>query len=85
MSCGNLEGRGVWGRMDTCVYVAEFLHCSPKTIVTLLIGNTPIQNKKFEVKKKELGILEDSGSMPPLWVRGLRPDYVAWGSLWLRQ
>ena len=23
-------GGGVWGRMDTCVYIAESLHCSPE-------------------------------------------------------
>ena len=28
--CGSLDGRGVWGRMDTCVYIAESLHCSPE-------------------------------------------------------
>ena len=32
MLCGNLDGRGVWGRMDTCVCVAEILHCPPETI-----------------------------------------------------
>ena len=40
----NLDGRGVWGRMDTCVCVAESLCCPPETITTLLIGFTPIQN-----------------------------------------
>ena len=25
----------------------EFLHYSPETIITLLIGHTPIQDKKF--------------------------------------
>ena len=36
--------KGVWGRMDTCVRMAESLHCSPETTTTLLIGYTPIQN-----------------------------------------
>ena len=35
-----------WGRMDTCIYMAESLHCSPETVTTLLIGYSPIQNKK---------------------------------------
>ena len=30
--CGSLDGRGVWGRMDTYTGMAEFLHCSPETI-----------------------------------------------------
>ena len=35
MSCGSLERRGVWGRMDTCVCVAESPHSPPETITTL--------------------------------------------------
>ena len=47
--CGNMDGRGLWGKMDTCVCMAES-HCySPEAITTLLIGYTPIQNKKFKV------------------------------------
>ena len=30
------------------MYMAEFLHCLPETITTLLLGCTPIQNKKFK-------------------------------------
>ena len=36
--CGSLDGSGVWRRMDTCVYVAESLHYSPKTITTLFVN-----------------------------------------------
>ena len=35
---------GGLGRMDTCVYMAESIHCSPETVTTLLIIYTPIQN-----------------------------------------
>ena len=38
--------RGVWGRIDTCARMAESIGYSPETITTLLIGYTPIQNKK---------------------------------------
>ena len=38
MLCGSLDGRGVWGRMHTCICMAESLLCSPKTITTLLIS-----------------------------------------------
>ena len=38
MLCGSLDGRGVWGRMDACIWMAEPLHCSPETIATLLIS-----------------------------------------------
>ena len=42
MLCGSLDGRGVRGRMDTHVCMAEFLCCLPETITTLLIGYTLI-------------------------------------------
>ena len=48
--CGSLDGRGVWGKMDTCICMAESLHCSLETITTLLTGYTPTQNKKYKVK-----------------------------------
>ena len=51
--CTSLDGRRVWGRMDTCTCMAESFLCSPETITTLLIGYTPIQNKKFKVWKKK--------------------------------
>ena len=41
------------GRMDTCKRMAEALRCSPATITTLLIGYTPIHNKKFFLKKRK--------------------------------
>ena len=43
---------GVRERMDTCICMAESLHCSPKTVTKLLISYTPIENKKFKLKKK---------------------------------
>ena len=54
--CGSLDGRGVWGRMDTCIWMAESLHCSPETITTLLIGYTLIQNKKLKIKTRQNAI-----------------------------
>ena len=50
---GSLDGRRVQGRMETCIYIAESLRCSPENITTLLIGYTPIQNKNFKKRKKE--------------------------------
>ena len=52
MLCGSLDGRRIWGRMDTCICIAESLCCSPETITTLLIGYTQIQNKKQKKKKR---------------------------------
>ena len=47
--CGSLEGRGVWGRMGTCIniYKAESLYRSPESITTLLISYIPTQILKF--------------------------------------
>ena len=47
MFYGCLEGRGVSGRMDSCICMAESLHSPPDTFTMLLISYTPIQNKKF--------------------------------------
>ena len=45
---GSLDGRGVWGRMGTCVCMAESLRCSSETISISLISYILIQNKKFK-------------------------------------
>ena len=40
--------------MDTCICMAEFLHCSPKTIRTVLIDYTPINMfLVLKIKKKK--------------------------------
>ena len=51
MLCGSLDRRGVWGRTDSCIGLAESLCCPPEIITTLLTGYTPIQNKKLKKKK----------------------------------
>ena len=51
----SLDGMGVWGRMDTCVCMAESLHCSPETPTTLLIGLS--QNKIKYLKLKKIYVL----------------------------
>ena len=53
MLCDSLDQKGVWGRMDPCMCMAESLRCLPETITTLLIGYTPIQNV-FGVKKPKV-------------------------------
>ena len=46
---GSLDGRGVWGRMNTCLCMAESLCYSPETVITLFVNqlypNT--KQKKF--------------------------------------
>ena len=48
---GSLDGRGVWGRMPSCICMAESLRCLSETTTTLLITYTSIQNA---VLKKEI-------------------------------
>ena len=49
-----LNGREVWGRMDTSIGMVESICYSPETVKTLLISYTPVQNKMF--KKKRAGL-----------------------------
>ena len=54
MLCGSQDGRGVWGRRDTYICMAESLPCSHATVTTLLISSTPIQNNMLPKKNKKL-------------------------------
>ena len=45
MLCGSLDGRRVWGRMDSCICISAFAVHVPESVTILLIGYTPIQNK----------------------------------------
>ena len=54
-SRGSQDGRGVSGRMDTCIWMAGSLCRPPETNMTLLISYTPTQNKKL---KKKITLLE---------------------------
>ena len=49
MLYASLDGKGVWGRMDMCLCMAESLRCLPETTTALLIIYTPTQNKKFKI------------------------------------
>ena len=51
VSRGSRDGRGVWRRMDTWIWMAECLCFPPKSIITLLMGYTPIRYKKLSQKK----------------------------------
>ena len=52
----SLDGRVVGGRIDTCIHMAESLHCSHETTKTLLISYTLIQNKLL--KKISQGLFQ---------------------------
>ena len=40
--CGSLDGRGICGRMDTCIRMAESLCYPSETITALLISYNPV-------------------------------------------
>ena len=63
MLCGSLDGRGIWGTMDTCVCMTESLCCSLKTVTTLSISYSPIQNKKFKIKNREANLRVKNGNL----------------------
>ena len=74
----SLGGRGVWGRMDTHICIYESVCCSPEIITTLLIGCTPIPNKKalwdssksnFPERLFFFGLLHISYWIHTLWFR----------------
>ena len=50
--CGSLDGSGFWKKMDTCICMAESLHCPPESITMLLMSYTTIQNKNIFMKKE---------------------------------
>ena len=52
--------------MHTRICMADSLHYAPKTITTLLIGYTPIQNKRFLKRKTDVnGVQEAELKIPP--------------------
>ena len=70
MFCSSLDGRGVWGRMDTCICMAESL-CCPLEIITMWNYHVAI----LEYKIRSLWIntwlllwISATASEPPLQV-----------------
>ena len=43
MLSGSLDGRGVFGKMETCMCMAESLCWPPEAVTTLLISYNPIK------------------------------------------
>ena len=64
---GGIDRKGVWGRMDTCICMAESLCCSSETITTLLTGYTPIQNKKRKLWRGEKLQASITDAKPGSW------------------
>ena len=62
--------RGVWGRVDTRICMAEALNCSPETITTLLIDLLQYKMKIFSWKRKYLQTIVPSSGKPRTYTRG---------------
>ena len=71
-----LDMRGVWRRMDTRVWMAKSLHCSPETITILLIGYTTIQKKG--ATENEIDSINNSMDMNLSKLREIAEDREAW-------
>ena len=58
MLCASLDGKRVWGRMDTYICIAESLHFSTETITTFLsvIPQYKIKRLNFEKNRKTMNV-----------------------------
>ena len=45
---GLLDGKGAWGRVDTCVRLSEFLCCPPQAITILFSARPQYKIKSFK-------------------------------------
>lgn len=58
----------VWGRTSTWICMVESFCCPCEAIITLLVGYTPTQNKKFNKKKKRGCSIHKPHEVPYLFV-----------------
>ena len=70
---------GVCWRMDTCICMAESLCCPSEIITTLLIGYSPVKNKKF--KKTSQSLLSYSSPQGKWDKRGWEQVVEMWEGL----
>ena len=64
MLCGSLDGKGVWGRMDTSVCVAQSLCCPPET--NNIVNELATPQYKMKEKRKEQGPIA-TGAITSEW------------------
>ena len=56
--CNHLNGKRIWKRIDTCIFITVSLCCTPKTNTTLLINYTPIKNSLKKKKQRVTKLLK---------------------------
>ena len=74
MLCGSLDGRGVWGKMDTCICMAEFLCCAPESTTTQLIGYLKVKVLSLSCVR----LCEPVALQAPLSMEFFRPRILEW-------
>ena len=87
--CSSLDGREVWGRVNTYIFMAESLCCSPKTITTLLIGYTAAAAAAAKSLQSCLTLCDPIDGSPPgspvpgiLWARTVEWVAISFSNAW---
>ena len=66
MLCGSLDGKRIWGRLNTCICMVECFLCSPETVTTLLIG--------YQIRSDQISRSVVSNSLRPHESQHARPS-----------
>ena len=78
MLCGSLDGKRVWGRMDTCICMAKSLCCSPETITTALpqchlsYQGSPTEDRKRRERQRRRWLDGITNAMELTWANSGR-------------
>ena len=72
--CGSLNGRRVWGRINTDICMAKSLGCLPETYITLLIGYSPIKIKLKKLIKVKVALCD------PMSIQSMEFSRPAYGN-----
>ena len=67
MLCGSLDGRGVWGRMDTWICMTQSLRRSLETVPTLFIGCESESRCRVRLFATPWTIQSEEFSRPECW------------------
>ena len=83
MLCGSQDGRGVWGKMDTCICMAESLHYSHETMTTLLVKTSLVAQTVKRLPTMQESRVQSLGREDPLEkAMATHSSTLAWKILW---
>ena len=43
----------IWGRVDTCIFMVEFLLCSPGSLTILLVSHSQVKKQQLELDMEQ--------------------------------